>query len=132
MSYLKETEEQKQQRLDFAIDCLELKGDPFVPEELGFTETVQYNNDGSIEARIYSRDGFNIARPVDLDTRYWVVMGPDLKPKEVLLLDMYNAIIVLQACGMMITFEDYFDKGEYNEDLDGLLEKMEESNDEEE
>lgn len=90
------------------IQHLQLKDDPFIPEDLGFKQTVQEENDGTVSARIYSMNGFNIARPVELDSKYWVVMGPDGTTNKVLLPNMYNAIITLQACGMPISADMYY------------------------
>ena len=91
------------------IQYLTLKDDPFIPEEVGFTQTAQHDENGAIVARIFSRDGFNIARPVDLDTKHWVVMAPDGTTNTVLLPNAFYAVIILQACGMPITHSMYFE-----------------------
>ena len=91
------------------IQYLTLKDDPFIPEELGFKESIQEGQSGTVAARIYSKDGFNIARPVEIDVRHWVVLDPNGNTNKVLLPNIYNAIFTLQACGMEISHEMYFE-----------------------
>jgi len=78
---------------------------PFVPQDFMFKETV-HEEAGVIIARIYSRDGFDIARYVDTSKREWVVSDPKGKKTEVLFPNTRDAVIILKALGMNIRFED--------------------------
>lgn len=127
---VKETEEQTQVRIQNAIHHLSLQDDPFIPTDLGFAYSVQHDEHGGISARVYTKDGFNIAKPVNLDHNYWVVMNPKGETNKVLLSNAYTAVIVLQACGMPITFDNYYLEGE-EEFAEGLKEFIEDNSEEE-
>lgn len=86
---------------------LYLKAHPFIPEYLGFTETLLEKNN-LLQARIYTLQGFNITRPIDTRIKHWLVMSPDGEINKVFLKNMYEAIIVLAACGMNVSIQDYF------------------------
>jgi hypothetical protein len=86
-----------------------LVGDVFIPQYLGFEETVVEDKD-IVQARIYTKKGFNISRPVNTDDPKWVVLGPDGIPNAVHLYNMHHAMIVLKACGMDISMDDYNDE----------------------
>jgi hypothetical protein len=121
---VQETEEQVQERIENAIHNLSLQDDPFIPTDLGFTESIQRDENGGVMARVYTKDGFNIAKPVDLDHNYWVVMDSKGETRKLLLSNAYTAIIVLQACGMPITFDNYYLEGE-EEFAEGIAEFVE-------
>lgn len=98
-----------------------LKIAPFIPEYLGFTETVLTDDDDIVTARVYTKAGFNIAKPVDVSKPFWVILGAG-KSTELVMDNMYDAIIVLRACGMEVSLEDYF---EHNSKEAQLLEEKE-------
>tara|TARA_R110001606_G_C15303473_1_gene642832 strand:- start:671 stop:1135 length:465 start_codon:yes stop_codon:yes gene_type:complete len=89
---------------------IKLKVDPFIPEYLGFTETLVRDADDLVTARIYTKDNFNIARHIDTDVKTWVVMDHNDVKTSVMISNMYDAIVVLQALGMPITIQDYFNQ----------------------
>lgn len=128
---VKETPEQVEERIQNAINHLSLQDDPFIPTELGFIESIQKDENGGVKARVYSKDGFNIAKPVDLDKKYWVVMSPEGNTNQLLISNAYTAVIILQACGMPITFDNYYLEGE-EEFSEGLKEFVGENSEEEE
>lgn len=98
-----------------------LKQNPFIPEYLGFEETVLTAND-MVHGRIYTKKGFNVARPVSVDQKGWIVLTSDGKKFENILLEnMYNAIVVLRALGMDISVQDYFDHNK--KELDRMAER---------
>jgi hypothetical protein len=84
-----------------------LKGSPFIPEYLGFTETVHREGTSSVKARIYTKNGYNIAKSVSTNRNEWAVLDPRGKQNSVSFSSMYNGIIVLRACGMEISIYDY-------------------------
>jgi hypothetical protein len=88
-----------------------LTEDPFIPEYLGFTETIQEKN-GEFEARIYTRDGFNISRYVSTDDPRWVILSPAGVGNTVLIENMYSGLVVLRSCGMNISMKEYFKENE--------------------
>lgn len=90
------------------LNGIPLMDNPFIPEYLGFEETSINTNDDLLVARIYSKDGYNISRFVDLDKPRWVVMEPDGRKNEVLIKNMLHGIHVLQACGMNVSLSDYY------------------------
>lgn len=86
-----------------------LKEQPFIPEYVGFEETVSRGEFDTVAARIYTKDGFNVARPLDTNNKNWIILPPNGQPVELLITNMYNAIVILFACGMEITIKDYFE-----------------------
>lgn len=107
-----------------------LKESVFMPEYLGFEETVQRSVLGEVEARIYTKDGFNIARPVDTKTKHWIILPPGEPARNMIITDMYNAIVILHACGMDISLEKYFEMNiqqfkDEDDELEGIQKEME-------
>lgn len=105
------------------MDGEHLKQQPFIPEYLGFTETI-IENDDITEARVYTKKKFNISRPIETTNKKWFIMDPSGEVNKVIIEDMRSAITVLRACGMDISMDDYF---EYNakmeQDLIGKIDK---------
>lgn len=89
---------------------IRLKQDPFIPEYLGFTETIHRDKEDLLEARIYTKDGFNIAKHVDTDLKTWVIMSPKGEKNSLLIDNMYDGIAILHSCGMNVSLEDYFNQ----------------------
>jgi len=107
-----------------------LKESLFMPEYLGFEETVQRSKIGEVEARIYTRDGFNIARPVDTKSKHWIILPPGKPSINLLITNMYNAIVILHACGMDISIETYFEFSanqfkDEDDELEGIQKELE-------
>ena len=108
-----------------------LKSQPFIPEYLGFDETIIKNEStGGLEARVYTKAGFNIARPVDIDEKGWRILPPNKKEAiYVELKNMYNAIVILESIGIDgISLENYFEESikksaEIDEKIKNELEK---------
>jgi hypothetical protein len=93
-------------------DGIYLMEQPFIPEYLGFQETV-LEQDDIILARIYTRNGYNLARPVNGTDRNWFLLYPDGKRVEVKIDNMYNGIIILDALGLDYQIDKYRN-GEYS------------------
>ncbi len=88
-----------------------LRGAVFFPEYIGFEETLVENQFGGIDAKIYTKNGWNIARPISLDEKRWFILAPGEKsPIKMLITDMYNGIVILAAAGMNISIDDYFEE----------------------
>lgn len=83
-----------------------LKKGPFIPEYLGFVETV-HKTGVTTHARIYTKDGYNMSKAVNTNRNEWIILDPTGMSNSVLLENMYNAIVVLRACGMQMTVFDY-------------------------
>ena len=100
--------------------------DPFIPEYLGFTYTEARDPETDVvTGRIYTKEGFNMAKPVNhigtnKNEHTWIILLPGNKSVEVIIENMYNAIVVLRAHGMDISVESYF---EYNNNLEELMDK---------
>jgi len=92
-----------------------LKSDPFIPEYLGFTESI-LDDKGEVKARIYTKNGYNISRFVNTNDSRWVILGPKGVSNTLLMENMYNAIIALRASGMNISIEDYFEQNRIQEE----------------
>lgn len=101
-------------------DGLHLSEQPFIPEYLGFAETVLEDPKlDTVVARIYTRDGWNIARPVSAICE-WYVIVPDKYKVVVKLENMLHAIIILNSLGLDCNVADYM-AGKYSlENLDNL------------
>ncbi|MEN9782468.1 MAG: hypothetical protein RL208_618 [Pseudomonadota bacterium] len=93
-------------------DGIYLMEQPFIPEYLGFQETV-LEQDDILLARIYTRNGYNLARPVNGTDRNWFLLYPDGKRVEVKIDNMYNGIIILDALGLDYQIDKYRN-GEYS------------------
>ncbi len=105
-----------------------LKKSPFIPEYLGFTETV-HKTSTSVKARIYTKEGYNIAKSVSTNRNEWAVLDPNGVNNSVLMENMHSAIIVLRACGMPISVYDYHQesKREMQAIQDNIQKQFEES-----
>jgi hypothetical protein len=104
-----------------------LKNNPFIPEYLGFTESeIRDTTTGALSARVYSKGGFNISRPIGSENVKWAVMDSFGNMNAVHIRSMYHAIIVLDACGMSISINDYFEDNKRLEQslMDNLSEKL--------
>ncbi len=103
-----------------------LINDVFIPQYLGFEETVITEEDSdAVKARIYTKKGFNISRPVQTDHPKWIIMDPRGVTNAVHMYNMHSAIIVLQACGMDVSMEDYNDENKkaaekFLKDIEGV------------
>lgn len=93
-----------------------LKVSPFIPQYLGFEETVVEDKDDAVQARIYTKNGFNISQMIDTKRPGWVILSPTKEAYNLIIENMYTAIIVLRACGMPISMKDYFDENKKMED----------------
>ena len=90
---------------------LHLTEQPFIPEYLGFTHTPVESASGAIHANVYSKHGFNIARHIDSENPYWVVLNPKGEKTEVIMNTMYEAFFVLNALGCMLPIKIYVKEG---------------------
>lgn len=96
-----------------------IKQNPFIPEYLGFTETVITDQStGAVTARVYTKKGFNISRPVSTEKHSWLIMDSEGKTNTLLIENMRHGIDVLRACGMKVSMNDYF---EYNAKMEQEL-----------
>lgn len=85
-----------------------LKRVPFIPEYLGFVETVHKEVDSSaVKVRIYTRDGYNIAKSVGTNRNEWAILDPHGVKNSLLIENMNIGISILRACGMQISMYDY-------------------------
>lgn len=91
-----------------------LVDDPFIPEYLGFTQTLHEENN-QLKARIYTKNSFNISRFVNVKDPRWVVLSPVGVTNVVVIENMFTAIVVLRACGMNISMKDYYKENEIEE-----------------
>jgi len=96
-----------------------LKKNPFIPEYLGFVETI-HKEKGLTNARIYTKDGYNMSKRVDTTRNEWIILDPNGVTNSLLIESMYSAIIILRACGMQISMYDY------NLENRKMLQKMDE------
>ena len=102
-----------------------LMDQPFIPEYLGFEETQHEDYEGSPVTRIYSKDGFSIAKlRQDLENtdprqeRRWAITESEgAEPAYVYIDSMYHAIIVLNAHGMDVHVQ-------VNDPLQELMDSM--------
>lgn len=85
---------------------------PFIPEYLGFVETQIEESNGAIAARIYTKDGFNIARPIKADVQEYTILKPGGEKITMLLDNMYFAIIRLSGVGINVSVQGYIN-GDY-------------------
>jgi hypothetical protein len=85
---------------------------PFVPSDLGFTESVLENGKDITVARVYTKEGYNIARPIDSSIEWYTVLKPDGTKTNLLLPNLFYAIITLSAIGMNLSIEAY-NRGDY-------------------
>jgi hypothetical protein len=90
---------------------LHLTEQPFIPEYLGFLHTSVESATGAIKANVYSKHGFNIARHIDSENPYWVVLKPTGDKVEVLINTMYEAFFVLNALGCILSMKVYIRDG---------------------
>ena len=92
-----------------------LKIAPFIPQYLGFEETVIEDKDDVTQARIYTKNGFNISQHINTQRQGWVILNPEKVAVNMVIENMYTAMTVLRACGMPISMKDYF---EYNQKME--------------
>lgn len=78
---------------------------PFIPQYLGFDEEELRDNEDILIARIYSKDGFNIAK--NLKTPQWAIRNDKGEKFMLIIRNMYEAFVILRACGMDISVEEY-------------------------
>ena len=98
---------------------------PFIPAYFGFAETLIDNEQGTV--RVYSKNGFNIARPMSSEDPCWAVMNNKGETRRVLLPNMSEAIIVLRACGMDISMKDHEEHSQKEQErVEALIAKEEE------
>ena len=97
-----------------------LKVQPFIPQYLGFEETVVDDKDDVTQARIYTKKGYNISQFVENSKPGWMILTPDKKAIYMIIENMYTAITVLRACGMPMSMKDYF---EYNEKMEESMQR---------
>lgn len=111
------------------------KKGPFIPEYLGFEETVLKGVLNTTSARIYSKDGYNISKRVDTTRNEWIILDPNGTSNSLLIENMYNGVILLRACGMQISMYDYYQENKkmldemdagINKDLKALQDAEEE------
>lgn len=102
-------------------DGLHLSEQPFIPEYLGFIETVVEDPKLDILlARIYTKNGWNIARPVSTNQNEWYILMPKKEKISVKLDNMLHSIIILDALGFDCNVKDYM-AGKYSlENLENL------------
>ena len=87
-----------------------LKEHPFIPEYIGFEETIlEDSKDDSVQARIYTKSGFNLSRPVNHQNKEWFILTPEKITVRAKLSNMLNAIVVLQSLGMDVSVEAYYE-----------------------
>jgi hypothetical protein len=90
---------------------IHLTEQPFIPEYLGFIHTPVESATGAIQANVYSKHGFNIARYINGENPFWVVLNPKGEKTEVIMNSMYEAFFVLNALGCMLPIKTYVKEG---------------------
>ncbi len=71
-----------------------LHGEMFIPEYLGFTETLHEDHDEGKNMRIYSREGYNITR---IENHDWLILTPDESKIVFTITTMYDAIAIFKC-----------------------------------
>ena len=92
---------------------LHLAEHTFIPEYLGFVPNILYDENESVRATIYSKDGFHVSKYVNTDRDEWVVVNEkDRRVKnEVIINSMLDAFTILNACGMTLDIQEYVKNG---------------------
>jgi len=85
-----------------------LKGEVFIPEYLGFTES-QVAGDDDTMIRIYTKEGYNMSRVSSLEESMgqnaWLLLTPDSKRIKFVAENLYEAIVVLKALGAPVSID---------------------------
>lgn len=92
---------------------LHLAEHTFIPEYLGFVPNIIRDENESVRATIYSKDGFHVSKYVNTDRDEWVVVNEkDRRVKnEVIINSMLDAFTILNACGMTLDIQEYVKNG---------------------
>ncbi|PHS03978.1 MAG: hypothetical protein COA88_14600 [Kordia sp.] len=84
-----------------------LKGDIFIPEYLGFEETVDEGSSDDVTTRIYTLADFNLSRA---SGKTWVLLKPNGEKHIFEIIDMYEAIMVLRCSGVPVSVKQYMNQ----------------------
>jgi hypothetical protein len=90
-------------RNDAHMNGLHLKYRPFIPEDCGFVESKITDSNEKVRAVVFSKDGFNITRPINSEIEEWTVLTPDALGGQKVsgkFNNMHDALVVLSFLGM--------------------------------
>lgn len=101
-------------RNDAYLNGFHLKHRPFIPEDCGFVESKITDSNEKVRAVVFSKDGFNITRPINSEVEEWTVLTPDSAGGEKVsgkFNNMHDALVVLTFLGMkQMSPSDYVKK----------------------